>query len=136
MRLVKEVRLSLPAFLLLALFPIVMAGENCYLASVNVRQQHTIRQYMGLEQGVDATPQPPKVPKGPEAPKPFTDQRRWLDADAMAECPSFTDWLGFVPNRRQLLDICRARNVESNKKFADASKHFKDQHLGGSIEGV
>ena len=113
MKLVKEVRLSLPAFLLLALFSIVMAGENCYLASVNVRQQHTIRQYMGLEQGVDATPQPPKVPKGPEAPKPFTDQRRW-----------------------QLLDICRARNVESNKKFADASKHFKDQHLGGSIEGV
>ena len=104
MKLVKEVRLSLPAFLLLALFSIVMAGENCYLASVNVRQQHTIRQYMGLEQGVDATPQPPKVPKGPEAPKPF--------------------------------NICRARNVESNKKFADASKHFKDQHLGGSIEGV
>ena len=130
MRLVKEVRLSLPAFLLLALFPIVMAGENCYLASVNVRQQHTIRQYMGLEPGVDATPQPPKVPKGPEAPKPFTDQRRWQ------RTPSFTDWLGFVPNRRQLLDICRARNVESNKKFADASKHFKDQHLGGSIEGV
>ena len=58
MKLVKEVRLSLPAFLLLALFSIVMAGENCYLASVNVRQQHTIRQYMGLEQGVDATPRP------------------------------------------------------------------------------
>ena len=66
MKLVKEVRLSLPAFLLLALFSIVMAGENCYLASVNVRQQHTIRQYMGLEQGVDATPRPPKalVPLG------------------------------------------------------------------------
>ena len=59
-----------------------------------------------------------------------------LDADAMAECPSFQNWLGFVPNRRQLLDICRAKNIESNKKFADASKHFKDQHLGGSIESV
>ena len=52
-----------------------------------------------------------------------------LDADAMDECPSFQSWLGFVPNRRQLLDICRAKNIESNKKFADASKHFKDQHL-------
>ena len=50
-------------------------------------------------------------------------------ADAMAECPSFEQWLGFVPNRRQLLDICRSKNVESNKKFAEASKHFKDQHL-------
>lgn len=59
MKLVKEVRLSLPAFMLLALFPIALAGENCYLASVNVRQQHTIRQYMGLEPGPDATPQPP-----------------------------------------------------------------------------
>ena len=59
-----------------------------------------------------------------------------LDADAMADCPSFQSWLGYVPNRRQLLDICRAKNVESNKKFADASKHFKNQHLGGSGEGI
>lgn len=80
MKLVKEVRLSLPVFLLLALFPIVMAGENCYLASVNMHQQHTIRQYMGLEQGVAATPQPPKVLTGPEEPKTFTDQRRWQKA--------------------------------------------------------
>lgn len=59
-----------------------------------------------------------------------------LDADALADCPSFTQWLGHVPDRRKLLDICRAKNVESNKRFADASKHFKDQHLGGNGEGI
>ena len=90
-------------WLLLVAF-LLMAGVSNHQAKVIEQQRHTIRQYMGLEPGVDATPQPPKVPKGPEAPKPF--------------------------------NICRARNVESNKKFADASKHFKDQHLGGSIEGV
>ena len=45
-------------------------------------QGHTIRQYMGLEDGPDATPQPPKavVPPPPLPPKvqgPFYDKRRW-----------------------------------------------------------
>lgn len=59
-----------------------------------------------------------------------------LDADAMSDCPSFTAWLGVVPDRRILLDTCRARNVESNKRFAEVSRHFKDQHLGGTVESV
>ena len=80
MKLVKEVRLSLPAFLLLALFPIVWPGRTATLPASTCDQQHTIRQYMGLEQGVDATPRPPKAlvpPSGLEAPKSFVDQRRW-----------------------------------------------------------
>ena len=64
-------------FVLMITTMLGVVGENVYQAYVIVQQQHTIRQYMGLEQGVDATPQPPKVPKGPEAPTPFTDQRRW-----------------------------------------------------------
>jgi len=63
--------------LLLLIAFLIMAGVSNYQASVIEQQRHTIRQYMGLEPVVDETPRPPKVPKGPEAPTPFTDQRRW-----------------------------------------------------------
>jgi hypothetical protein len=89
MKLPEEVRISMPVFILAAIFALGLTGENVYLAGVNQGQQHTIRQYMGLEPGVDAlppfgtpefNPEPPKAltaPVGPEKPKSFTDQRRW-----------------------------------------------------------
>jgi hypothetical protein len=68
-------------FLLVAF--LLMATISNRQAKVIDQQSHTINQYMGLEDGVDATPRPPKAlvpPKGPEAPTPFTDQRRWQKA--------------------------------------------------------
>lgn len=59
-----------------------------------------------------------------------------LEMDALSDCPSFAQWLQPIENRRALLDKCRSINIESNRKFAEASKHFKDQHLGGSVESV
>ena len=59
---------------------LLMAGVSNHQAKVIEQQRHTINQYMGLEDGPDATPQPPKAlvpPVGPEAPKSFVDQRRW-----------------------------------------------------------
>ena len=67
-------------FVLVVATMLGLCGQTVYQSMVIENQRHTIRQYMGLEQGVDATPQPPKVPTGPEAPKPFTDQRRWQKA--------------------------------------------------------
>ncbi len=75
-------------FVLMITTMLGVVGENVYQAYVIVQQQHTIRQYMGLEPGVDATPYAiapvpePKAepPAGPEAPTPFTDQRRWQRA--------------------------------------------------------
>lgn len=40
-----------------------LSGENLYLMNVIDAQRHTIRQYMGLEDGPDATPQPPQMPE-------------------------------------------------------------------------
>lgn len=62
------------------------AAENVYLATVINAQQHTIRQYMGLEDGPDATPRPLPMPKtvvpAPNSPEPQErntfDQRRLL----------------------------------------------------------
>jgi hypothetical protein len=50
-----------------------------------------------------------------------------LDVDAVADAPSFKEWLGIVPDRKILLAACRARNVESNRKLAEASKTFKNR---------
>jgi len=47
---------------------LAMVVENSYLASVNTSQQHTIRQYMGLEAGPDETPRAPVMP--PYVPSP------------------------------------------------------------------
>jgi hypothetical protein len=47
-------------WLLLVAF-LLMAGVSNHQAKVIEQQQHTIRQYMGLEPGVDETPQPPKA---------------------------------------------------------------------------
>lgn len=49
--------LGIVLFVLLAL-----AAENVYFSYVMSQQQHTIRQFMGLEDGPDATPQPPSLP--------------------------------------------------------------------------
>ena len=55
-----------------------------------------------------------------------------LDAEAMETCMSFKQWLGPVEGRKELLALCKARNIESNKRFADASKNFKmDRQRGG-----
>jgi hypothetical protein len=59
-----------------------------------------------------------------------------LDLNAVADAPSFREWLGPIANRKQILDLCKARNIESNRKLAEASKAFKNQQLGGSNEGV
>ena len=70
-------------FALLLVTLLGIGGTSIYQAQVIEQQQHAIRQYMGLEQGVDETPQPPKAlvpPVGPEAPKSFVDQRRWQRA--------------------------------------------------------
>lgn len=39
-----------------------VTAENIYMTKVIDAQRHTIRQYMGLEDGPDATPQPPVMP--------------------------------------------------------------------------
>jgi hypothetical protein len=56
-----------------------------------------------------------------------------LDAEAMETCMSFKEWLGPVEGRKELLALCKARNIESNQRFADASKNFKmDRQRGES----
>jgi hypothetical protein len=45
----------------LLLVILAMGATNIYIADVNQRQAHTIRQLMGWELGPDATPQPPKA---------------------------------------------------------------------------
>lgn len=68
MKLPEEVRVSMYAFILAVIFLLGMAGENIYLAQINRAQQHTIRQFMGLEDGPEATPRPLKKPKLPYVP--------------------------------------------------------------------
>jgi hypothetical protein len=72
-------------WLLLVAF-LLMAGVSNHQAKVIEQQRHTIRQYMGLEDGPDATPQPLPMPKtvvpAPNSPEPQErstfDQRRLL----------------------------------------------------------
>lgn len=55
-----------------------------------------------------------------------------LELDAMADCPSFAQWMGPVSNRRALLDAAININVQSANKIRNASKHFKLTQMGGS----
>ena len=47
----------------LLLVILVMGATNIYIADVNQRQAHTIRQLMGWENGPDATPRPLPMPQ-------------------------------------------------------------------------
>jgi hypothetical protein len=57
-----KIELSIGTLVAMVVLMIALVGENVYLEYVNEAQAHTIRQYMGLEAGPDATPQPPVLP--------------------------------------------------------------------------
>jgi|SRR5271166_4612503 len=57
-----------------------------------------------------------------------------LETDSMSDCLSFTQWMGPVDHRRELLDACIKINVEAANKIRHASKNFKLDQLRGSNE--
>lgn len=55
-----------------------------------------------------------------------------LEMDALADCPSFNEWLGPIENRKELLETCIQTNIAAMKRLNTASNQFKqDQVYGG-----
>jgi hypothetical protein len=70
-----EIRMSIWMFVIWFVALVLVLAENEYLSSINTAQQHTIRQYMGLELGPDATPVLPKHENDPANSDPRRIQR-------------------------------------------------------------
>jgi hypothetical protein len=70
-----EIRMSIWSFALIWLAIGGVTAGNVYLARVVTNQQHTIRQYMGLELGPHATPVLPRHENDPANNDPNRIQR-------------------------------------------------------------